>query len=473
MLKLKQIDLHRWEFVHPNGYNDTLDSIDEGCDFYEMGDLKQAEKIFKAVVEEMPDNLDGLHHWALVRDKSGDMDMAKALWEKSVSMGKKAFPPDFIIGEDMLEWRFLDNRPFLRCMHGLGFILLRTGEVERANKIFMEMLKINPNDNQGARALAVDGFFHMCQPEEVLKVCSLYHYDAMPDILYGRALAFFQLGDKKKADSCLKEAIKCLPKVAKEITKITHKKPKFLREGYVRAGGDDQAYLYWHKNNIYWQRSIGSIGWVRTMLGRKGKIKAEIKTGKEDAVYQLKITLKDVKPPIWRRFLVKGDTTLYKLYLVLLEVMGWTGGHLHVFRINGRHYGKPDSDFDCFDETFNEKKFKLKDVVQGENKRFTFEYDFGDGWEHEVLVEKVLPYDKDIKCPVCLEGERACPPEDCGGPGGYEDFLKVIRNPNHPKHKELLEWKGGKFDPEKFGLEEVNKFLKDVGKNKTWFEDFV
>ena len=469
MLKLKQIDLHSWEFVHPDGYNDTLDEIDKGCDFYEMGDFPEAEKIFKGIVEKMPDHLDGLNHWALVRDKSGDTDTAKALLERAVSAGKKAFSSDFIIGEDLLIWGFLDNRPFLRCMYGLGFTLLKTGDIAQANEIFVEILKLNPNDNQGVRANAIESFFHLYQPKEVLKICDSYPYDAIPDTLYGRALAFFQLGDQKKADNALRQAIKYLPKIAKELVKTVHKKPKSLHRGCVRAGGDDQAYEYWNRNNVHWESSIGTIDWVRAAL--EGKRKKKI--GKKEGIYQLKITLKDVKPLIWRRLMVKGDITLYRLYIILLEVMGWSGGHLHGFRIKGRHYGKPDPEFDSFDEIIDEKRFKLKNVIQDEKEKFTFEYDFGDGWEHEVVVEKILPYKQGIKCPVCLKGARACPPEDCGGTGGYKNFLKAILDPNHPEHESSMERMGGSFDSERFDLEKVNKLLKDVGKGKPWFEDFV
>jgi tetratricopeptide (TPR) repeat protein len=470
MLKLKKIGEHRWEFVHPDGYDDTFDMLDKGCDLYEMRALEQAEKIFKAVVEKMPDNLDGLHHWALVRKQLGDTDTAKALLKKAVSVGREAFPADFIIGEDLLEWGYLENRPFLRCMYGLGFILLKIGETEEASKIFIEMLKINPNDNQGARGLAIDSFFHMYQPQEVLSVCSLYPNDAMPDTLYGRALAFFQLGDQKKADESLKDAIKCLPKVAKEITKATHKKPMSLHEGFVRAGGDDEAYAYWHKNNIHWESTIGSIDWVRSMLVKKSKAKNNIKAGKNDIIYQLKITLKDVKPPIWRRFLIESDATLYKLFLVLLNGMGWVGGHLHGFEINGKHYGEPDPEDEFFEDTINEKKVKLNNVIQAEGDRFIFEYDYGDGWEHEVVVEKILPCEEGVKYPVCLEGARACPPEDCGGPFGYEDLVKAIKNPKHPKHKSYLKWLDRKFDPERFDPKEANLLIKDIGKKKPWFE---
>ena len=273
MLKLKQVGTQEWEFVHPDGYDDTLDMLDKGCDLYRMGAFEQAENIFKGIVENMPDHLDGLHHWALIRDKSGDMAAAKNLWEQAVSMGRKAFPQDFTLGRDLLMWSFIDNRPFLRCMHGLGEVLFKTAEMERANKIFMEMLSLNPNDNQGIRSNVIGSFFYLAEPKEVLRICSSYPQDAMPDTLYGKALAFFQLGDMKKADSALKQAIKYLPKVAKELVKTTHKKPKFLYEGRVSAGGEDEAYAYWHRNNIHWESCIGARDWVKAALPGKQKSK--------------------------------------------------------------------------------------------------------------------------------------------------------------------------------------------------------
>jgi len=102
MLKVKQIALHEWEFVHPEGYSDTLGELERGCDLYRMNDFVKAEKIFKSIVEEIPDHLDGLHHWALLREKVGDLNKAKKLWEKAVSMGKKTFPKTFTIGKDLL-----------------------------------------------------------------------------------------------------------------------------------------------------------------------------------------------------------------------------------------------------------------------------------------------------------------------------------------------------------------------------------
>jgi len=472
MLKLKQMGQNEWEFVHPEGYRDTLDMLQRGCDLYEVGDFVEAEEIFKTVVREIPDHLDGLHHWALVREKLGDLSKAKDLWEKAVSMGKKTFAENFRIGKDLLIWGFLDNRPFLRCMQGLGLTVLKTGDIKRANKIFMDMLRLNPNDNQGIRANAIETFFYLKQHEEVLKICDSYPYDGMADTLYGRALAYFQLKNKKMADKSLTHAIECLPKVAKEMIKTTHKKPKSLYPGTITVGGKDEAYYYWKRNDINWKSTSGAVDWVKTTLLGKVNIKVNIEVN-ETVIYQFKIKLKHIKPPIWRGFKVKSDITLYKLYIILLKVMGWTGGHLHQFVINNRYYGTPDPEYDTFHKTIDEKKVKLKDIIQHEKQKFIFEYDFGDGWEHEVVVKKILPYEKDVQYPVCLKGKRACPPEDCGGPWGYMEFLEAIQTPKHPEHKSWLEWVGGSFDSEEFNLEETNELLKDIEKKEPWFEDFV
>lgn len=181
---------------------------------------------------------------------------------------------------------------------------------------------------------------------------------------------------------------------------------------------------------------------------------------KQEHVYQIKITLKGSKPPIWRRFQVTGDTTLQKLHGIIQIVMGWENSHLHQFIIGGKEFGEPDSEFDDFGPgTFNEKKFKLNNVVKKEKQRFEYQYDFGDDWRHDILIEKILPLDPSIKYPVVLDGKRACPPEDCGGVWGYEDILEIIGNPKHEQYEEIMDWLGGEFDPEEFQVDQVNKYL--------------
>lgn len=178
------------------------------------------------------------------------------------------------------------------------------------------------------------------------------------------------------------------------------------------------------------------------------------------SIYQLKITLKDIRPPIWRRVQVSSETTLGKLHRIIQESMGWTNSHLHAFWIAGVEYGQPMPEYDF--DVRNELRVKLSKVVTGEKFKFQYIYDMGDSWEHEILLEKELPADPQVRYPTCLTGKRACPPEDCGGAWGYESFLEAIQNPNHPEHESMLEWVGGEFDPEDFDLNMVNQMLKQI-----------
>ena len=190
------------------------------------------------------------------------------------------------------------------------------------------------------------------------------------------------------------------------------------------------------------------------------------------SIYQFKITLLDVEPPIWRRIQVDNFMTLRRLAAILLAVMGWSNSHLHQFKIGGKEYGMPDPDglHDSKDFT-DEKKKKLRDFSEDDLKKFTFLYDFGDGWTHEVELEKVLDYSTKGIQPKCLDGARNCPPDDCGGTGGYERFLEAIRNPEHPEHEDMLRWIGGKFDPEAFSPRRINRALSNVHEVETAFDE--
>jgi len=183
---------------------------------------------------------------------------------------------------------------------------------------------------------------------------------------------------------------------------------------------------------------------------------------KSKSVYQLKITLKESHPHIWRRILVPENITLSTLHLILQDVLGWQDYHLHQFIINEQYYGEPDDEFDQT-EILKEAKYRLNKFVSGEKFKFTYEYDFGDGWQYAVLVEKILPREKDVLYPICVGGKRACPPEDVGGVWGYEEFLNAIANPKHEEHDHFLSWVGGKFDPETFSADEINQLWREKG----------
>ncbi len=182
-----------------------------------------------------------------------------------------------------------------------------------------------------------------------------------------------------------------------------------------------------------------------------------------ERIYQFKITLKQIKPPIWRRIQVR-NCTLDKLHEHIQTAMGWTNSHLHHFQINDTLYGDPW----LLDENFVEMNYNnsrdtmLSKILPKSGKRFHFlyEYDFGDSWWHEVLFEGCLRVEPGQRYPLCVEGERACPPEDVGGTSGYAGFLVSIADPDDDRHQERLEWIGGSFDPEDFDLEKSTKRMR-------------
>jgi len=188
---------------------------------------------------------------------------------------------------------------------------------------------------------------------------------------------------------------------------------------------------------------------------------------KPTTIYQIKVSLDDIHPPIWRRILVPGNTTLLKLHDILQIVMGWEDYHLHMFIIEGFIYGNPKDDEYGDLGTLDEANVKLSQVVYGEKHRFQYEYDFGDSWDHTLLVEKILPAEDGVHYPICLKGKRACPPEDVGGVWGYENFLEAIHDPSHDEHEDYLLWIGGEFDPEAFDLGEINSRLHSMGRGRS------
>lgn len=195
---------------------------------------------------------------------------------------------------------------------------------------------------------------------------------------------------------------------------------------------------------------------------------------KAQTAYQIKITLRDIRPPIWRRVQVRGDATLGHLHWVIQFAMGWTNSHLHAFSIQGIEYSMlmPDLGFDDLD-MHDEQPVKLSKVITGEKFKFFYTYDFGDSWEHEVLVEKVLTAKADTDYPTCIKAKRACPPEDCGGSWGYQEFLEAVKDASHPEHESMLEWVGGSFDPEEAELDEINALLRTIPHDTADFNGYI
>jgi hypothetical protein len=177
---------------------------------------------------------------------------------------------------------------------------------------------------------------------------------------------------------------------------------------------------------------------------------------------RLKVELRGVKPLVWRRILVPETVTLAKLHVILLQTMGWGGGHLHEYEIAQTHYGVPDPDIPSFEPLLDERRVRLKSLIETGTRRFTYTYDFGDGWEHVVKLENLMPPKPGAPSIECLAGANACPPDDVGGPPGYATFLSILADPNHDEHAHIKRWIGRPFNPAAFDLGTINELLAQI-----------
>ena len=164
-------------------------------------------------------------------------------------------------------------------------------------------------------------------------------------------------------------------------------------------------------------------------------------------VYQFRIQLKEIKPPIWRRIQVSEVYTFWDLHVAIQDAMGWLDYHLHEFTIKNPSFGEkvqigmPSDEGDWRDEPLlTDWEQKIAAYFTIENSTASYLYDFGDDWEHSIKLERIQPRGKDVSYPICLAGKRACPPEDCGGIWGYENLLEIIKDPEHEEHEEMMQW---------------------------------
>jgi len=194
-------------------------------------------------------------------------------------------------------------------------------------------------------------------------------------------------------------------------------------------------------------------------------------------VYQFKIVLKTIIPTIWRRIQVPEDYSFWDFHVALQNAMGWTDSHLHQFEANNPKTGKneiigiPEELYGGLEDgstTLLGRKLHIRDYFSEENRTLSYLYDFGDDWDHLIEYEGILFRSKMQKYPFCVAGERACPPEDCGGPFGYQDLLEILKNPKHEDYKTMKEWTGKSFDAEQFNPAKVRFENPSLRWNKTW-----
>jgi Plasmid pRiA4b ORF-3-like protein len=177
-------------------------------------------------------------------------------------------------------------------------------------------------------------------------------------------------------------------------------------------------------------------------------------------IYELYVELEDIEPLIWRRLLVPTTIRLPELHDLLQLAMGWTNSHLHSFMIGKKSFGM--ADVDDFEELnmLDEKKQTLEATLGEDIREFLYEYDFGDSWRHRIAAKPLARPNPDWHYPLCTGGARAAPPDDVGGPPGYEQFLAAIKDSKHEEHDSMLVWIGGAFDPEGFDLNAINRTLR-------------
>ena len=193
-----------------------------------------------------------------------------------------------------------------------------------------------------------------------------------------------------------------------------------------------------------------------TMVGDEGRGA----NGGAGVLAQVKVKLRGVsKPPVWRRLLVRADTPLDRLHEAILAAFGWQGYHMHVFRSGPDEFGVPDPQLGFIDE----RQVNLGKLIGGVGDRLLYTYDFGDDWEHEIVVEELLDGDSEVHYPVLVAAKGACPPEDCGGPWGYAELKEILADPTHDQHREMLDWLGlddaSAFDPGGFDADGIAEEL--------------
>lgn len=177
-------------------------------------------------------------------------------------------------------------------------------------------------------------------------------------------------------------------------------------------------------------------------------------------ILQLRVSIRGMSPPVWRKLLINSDTTLHELHLMIQAAMGWYNCHLYEFSYGQDKYSNLDHWDEIPEEEIDSTQVTLGDLDLSEGDELTYLYDFGDNWEHTVSVQKILAQDTSYRLPACIGGKRNCPPEDCGGVYGYYDVLKTAGDPQDPEHDEMVEWLG-EYNPEEFDMQLADSRVKN------------
>jgi tetratricopeptide (TPR) repeat protein len=371
--------------------------------------------------------------------------------------GRPAEPPPL---DPKRNWELLD------LYQALAFASDRLGRSDELAGAARELFRLDPADATGCHHLLVNALLRVGLDEETLEATRDPRVPHL-DLLFGRLLALFRLDREEEATTALRELLRERPAAIDYLTGKKRKEPsnRALRTGRVRIGSAEEAWFYHQEMGAVWEATPGALDWLRAERRRRGKTtKAKAKTAKlgpkarraVTVVCQLRIELDHVAPPVWRRIQVPYSATFRELHLAIQNAMGWTDSHLHEFHVEppfGRspvRIGTPDPELGG-GAILPDWEVKLDAFLTPERPQVRYVYDFGDEWSHSLRLEHVAPADPEVTYPRCVGGERACPPEDVGGPPGYERLLAALRDADpDDEARELLDWVGEDFDPERF-----------------------
>ena len=266
-MKLIEIAENEWRFVDASLTFDFVEEFDEALNLRESGRSQEAESLMRALLDTCPNHIDALHHLGLWLGDEGQALQSYVLCQAAVAIGLHAIPPRFSWERSKLSWLELDNRPFLRAYHCLGIWRMDQGLWDQAIEIFTRLMRVNPNDNQGARYLLPRCWFEKKEFAAVAEHCRKFPDDVGPEILYSRALALAFLGQVAKARKSLIQCVELLPLVAEELLKSSHPEPYRKYPGMITLGGADQAWEYWRVWGRYWKQSEKAMGLLRAVSG--------------------------------------------------------------------------------------------------------------------------------------------------------------------------------------------------------------
>ena len=394
-LKLTFTGHREWVFSDQDTSDQVYELFEEALDLIDENEYVSARKKLKKLLELNPDHIDAIHHLAIIEKRKGNMELSRELWKRGVDIGRTAIPKKFKRGSSKMPWLFLENRPFLRCLHGHAFALIDEGMKDEAMDVFQELLDYNPDDNLGARDNLISMLIEAGRLDEAIELSGKYKDDSGPCIMYGRALAFFLNGTMEDAEISLSDAIKYTPKAAEEVLKKKHSKPEDCMPGYITVGGEDEAYYYWEMQGRYWTPEAKE--WLRRRYPGSEQYKGEYfpesslpyRDGLESEEEFNKLF--DVASGLWYKQKKRRNRCIEQLAEIGLKAVGPI---LYVVECDASHDDENPEDYDIFRESCLEaikkighpalpilEKYSMNDDVHGLVNVFAQEAIF------EVLME--------------------------------------------------------------------------------------